>query len=564
MEIDDLLQQMKANWLKGMLRHDNIADIVARFGDLNGNEDKVQAELDRLYQGDLHLSDLGNAQRMVAQHGSELRYSANRRKWLVWVGTHWQWDDDILAMRRAKRTVRHMYEEAAALPDDQSRKELVKWALASESTHRLQAMCKSAESEESIQVDETDIDQDPFLFNVRNGTIDLRTGEFRKHRRDDFITMMSPIDYDPDATGPLWEKFIDDITAGDKSLQSYLARAIGYSMTANARDDVIFFIYGPGGNGKSTFLNTIRKVIGPYVGTVPVRALIEQGKGSPGHRDELASLAGTRMVLGAEIPDRMKIDMGLIKAFTGGDMISVSRKYERTFNFLPVFKLWLYGNSKPRIPEIDDGTWRRVRMVPFLVQFRRGENEITDMEERLEKELPAVLLWAVNGAVEWAKHGLTDADVVASATREYRADEDVVGQFLEDCCVMKATARVPKSMVYERYKQWCMDNGEVAVGTKTFTQRLRGHHINEDKSGAIRYWDGMALVDAGTVVTDGTPVSRNPIREHTQADFMNTTAPSVTSVPNCPSVPTCAECGARVDYYSAEGIPYCEEHGPGL
>lgn len=564
MDMDELLQQMQANWLKGIPRHDNIADIVARFGDLDGNADRVQDELDRLYQGDLHLTDLGNAQRLVALCGSDIRYSANRRKWLVWVGTHWQWDDDILVMRRAKRTVRYMYQEAAALPDDQSRKELAKWALASESTHRLQAMCKSAESEESLQVDESDIDQDPFLFNVQNGTIDLRTGEFRKHRRDDLITMMVPIDYDPDAKGPLWEQFIDDITDGDKNLQTYLARAIGYSMTGNARDDVIFFIYGPGGNGKSTFLNTVRKVLGPYVGTVPVRALVEQGKGSPGHRDELASLAGTRMVLGAEIPDRMKIDMGLIKAFTGGDMISVSRKYERTFNFLPVFKLWLYGNSKPRIPEIDDGTWRRVRMVPFLVQFRHGENEVTDMEERLEAELKYVLLWGIRGAVEWVQHGLTDADVVASATREYRADEDVVGQFLEDCCVMKATARVAKATVYERYKQWCADNGEFAVGTKTFTQRLRGHRINEDKSGAVRYWDGMALIESGTVATDGTVFSRNPIRERIQADFIETAAPSVPSVANSPSVSVCAECGARVEYYSADGVPYCEKHGPGL
>jgi putative DNA primase/helicase len=537
---DELRARAKTNWLLGMPRLENITDIIANFGDLNGEEKALEDELDRLYCGEYHLSDLGNAQRLVTLFGDEVRYSVKRRRWLIWTGARWEWDDEVLAVQRAKRVVQSMYESAGKQADDDGRRTLARWALQSESTSRLMAMVKSAESEASLHISDDAVDADPYLFNVENGTLDLRTGEFREHRREDFITAMAPVIWDPNATGEMWAKFLSDITAGDADLQRYLARAVGYSMTGNAREDIVFFIYGPGGNGKSTFLSTVSRMMGDgYAGTIPVHELIDNAKGGAGHRDAIASLAGTRMVLVAELPDRMKIDMGLIKALTGGDAISVSRKYEHSFTFRPTFKPWLYGNSKPRVPEIDDGTWRRVRLVPFLVQFRRGENEITDMEELLQAEMPAVLRWAVAGAVDWHAHGLTDPEAVSYATSEYREEEDVVGQFVEACCVADSGKRVSKAEMFDRYKRWCEDNGEVPVGTKTFTLRLRGHDIREDKSGSVRYWDGIGLSDkaSGTDGTDGTGDSRKSIYEKNDKNFLESPVPNVPPVPPIPSVP---------------------------
>lgn len=556
--LDEILALVKANWLRGLPREENITKVVTRFGALNGHEERVQRELDLLYYGDFHLTDLGNTQRLVRLFGDDIRYSISRRKWLVWQGTHWRWDDEVLLMQYAKRVVKSLYEQAGKETSDDARRALAKWALTSESTSRLQAMVKSAESEEALAITDAELDADPFAFNVVNGTIDLRTGEIREHRREDYITILSPVTWDPNAAGVMWAKFLSDITAGNEDLMDYLARAVGYSMTGNAREDIVFFVYGPGSNGKSTFLATIRKMMGDYLGTVPVKALIDNTKGAPsGHRDEIATLVGTRMVLGAETPDRMKIDMGLIKALTGGDAIQVSRKYERSFTFCPTFKPWLYGNSKPRIPEIDDGTWRRLRLVPLLVQFKRGENEVTDMEERLEAELSAVLAWGVAGAVKWYREGLTDTDVVSRATSEYREEEDVAGQFLDDCTVASATGRVSKAEMYERYRQWCLDNGEVPVGTKTFTHRLRGHNVLEDKSGSVRYWDGIALHD-GTDGTNGTAVPENPSHENTSCEFMKTDVPSVPSVPQSPPVTKrCHRCGSTKFWERLDGELMC-------
>ncbi len=561
---DELRARAKANWIMGLSRLDNVSDIVQHFGELNGNEDRLQNELDRLYAGDYHLSDLGNAQRLVTLFGDELRYSVKRRKWLVWVGTRWEWDDEVLAVQRAKRVVQSMYETAGRLQVDEDRRALARWALQSESTSRLMAMVKSAESEKAIHIDDAEVDSNPYLFNVQNGTIDLRTGEFREHRREDFLTKMAPVSWDTNATADMWPVFLNDITAGDSALQRYLARAIGYSMTGNAREDLVFFIYGPGGNGKSTFLSTITKMLGDgYTGTIPVHELINNSKGGAGHRDAIASLAGTRMVLVAELPDRMKIDMGLIKALTGGDAISVSRKYEHSFTFRPTFKPWLYGNSKPRVPEIDDGTWRRVRLIPFLVQFRRGENEITDMEDRLEAELSAVLRWAVAGAVDWYTNGLTDPDAVANATSEYREEEDVVGQYLDACCANDIDSRVSKAEMYDRYKRWCEENGETPVGTKTLTLHLRAHGIREDKSGSVRYWDGITLQDRknGTDGTNGTGPTGKSIYEKNGKNLLETAVPTVPSVPTVSPVPRptkpCHLCGSSQWWQRADGEWMC-------
>lgn len=567
--LDELLLHVKANWLRGLPRHENIADLVTRFESLNGDEERVQQELDYFYYGDFHFTDMGNAQRLVRLFGSNLRYSIRRRKWLVWVGANWQWDDEVLVVQYAKRVVKALYEQASKEQDDASRASLAKWALTSESTSRLMAMVKSAESEEAIQISDDDVDSDPYLFNVKNGTVNLTTGQLQPHNKEDYITKVSPVSWDLSAPGEQWQHFLSDVTGDNADLTEYLARAVGYSLTGNAQEDIVFFVYGPGGNGKSTFLSTIHKLMGDYAGTVPVKAIIASSDQHSGHRDEIASLVGTRMVLGAETPERMKIDMGLIKALTGGDAIAVSRKYERTFTFRPTFKPWLYGNSKPRIPEIDDGTWRRLRLVPFLAQFKRGENEVADMEERLEKELPAILKWAVEGAVKWREFGLTDVDVVAKATSEYRAEEDVVGQFIDDCCEHSTAWRVAKASMYERYKQWCEENGENPLGTRTFTLRLRAHGLRELKSGSVRYWDAITFGKKGTDGADGADSSEKSTYEETKPDFCDSAASSVPTVPCVASVPgeatppsQCSCCGGTRFWRRSDGEWVCGECHP--
>ena len=216
------------------------------------------------YSKTYHPTDLGNAERLVALHGQDLRYCHPWGKWLVWDGKLWQEDNSAEVMRRAKETVRLMYAEAANIEDKADREALINFAMRSEQSGRLAAMISLAASEEGIPILPKDLDRDPWLLNAANGTIDLRTGELRPHSRDDLITKLIPIEYDPMAKCPRWEQFLDEIMLGNKSLIYFLQRAAGMSLAGDTSEHVLFTLYGTGRNGKSTLLNTLLALMGDY------------------------------------------------------------------------------------------------------------------------------------------------------------------------------------------------------------------------------------------------------------------------------------------------------------
>jgi len=269
----------------------------------------------------VHETDLGNAQRLVALHGQDLRYCHPWNKWLVWDGTRWSQDATAEAVRRAKDVVRAMYAEAASQLDDDRRKSLAKHAWKTESESRIEAMLSLARSEPGIPILPEQLDTNSWLLNCANGTLDVRTGELRPHKREDLLTRKIPVAYDPNATCPEWYRFLDRIMAGRAGLVSFLQRAPGYSLTGCTDERVLFLLHGRGANGKTTFLETVALLLGDYAMRTTIETLLARGD-RDGIPNDVARLRGARFVYASEAEEGRRLAEAKLKDITGGDTIA--------------------------------------------------------------------------------------------------------------------------------------------------------------------------------------------------------------------------------------------------
>ncbi|MER3439246.1 MAG: hypothetical protein C4346_17575, partial [Chloroflexota bacterium] len=435
-----------------------------------------------------HLTDLGNAQRFIARYGHVVRYCYPWGRWLVWDGRRWAIDTAGIVEQWAKATVRALYAEAADLPDPDQRKALLKHAMRSEAAERIRCCLFLARSDVPVQPRE--LDTNPWLLNVRNGTIDLRTGTLLPHRPEDMITKLIPIAYDPTAPCPRWLRFLDEITNNNTTLVRFLQRAVGMSLTGIVSDHVLFMPYGTGRNGKSTFLMTLLHLFGEYGAKAAPELLL--AKSSDRHPTELADLFGKRFVVAIETAEHRRLAEVMVKELTGGDMVKARRMREDFWEFWPTHHLWLATNHKPVVRGTDIGIWSRIKLIPFTVCFEGREEK--DLRERLCAELPGILRWAVEGCLEWQRVGLGVPDEVRSATEEYRAEQDVLAAFFQDRCVLGPQMRVAARALYHAYLAWCEENGEKAESQTAFGIRLRERGFVQHKgTGGTRQWIGIGL-----------------------------------------------------------------------
>lgn len=405
------------------------------------------------------LTDLGNAERFIDQHQEDVRFCYEWDKWLIWNGRRWVEGDQASLTRRAHATVRSIYQEAANTIDEKRRVEIAKHAARSEATARVESMLQSAKPYLVVLPDE--LNQHPIFLNVANGVIDLGTGELLPHNRDLKLTKFIDVPYYPNTAYPEWEKFLDLVTGGDDELKLFLQVAVGYTFTGRTDEHSLFFLYGVGQNGKTTFTETIRRLMSDYAKRVDIEALMQSFGHGQAATPYVASMAGARLVLSSEIPESRKLNEPLVKDLSGGDTITARYLFANPFTFEPTHKLWLYGNYKPRISGTDEGIWRRIRVIPFKVTIpndtRRPMHEVISS---FETEMPGILAWAVTGSLIWQTYGLHLVDAVKDATSEYRSEQDLVQQFLEERCVMRADYTVKKDPLYEAWRAWCDDAGE--------------------------------------------------------------------------------------------------------
>lgn len=461
--------------------------------DLEGSTEATAAE--PTVEERHHLTDLGNAQRLIKRHGQDLRYIHAWAKWLVWNGTRWVTDDVGSVMRMAADTVRSIYGEAAAETDPQVRGGIASWAHTSEGAARLKAIVELGRSGASVAITHEKLDADPWLLNVLNGTIDLRTGELRSHRRQDLCTRIVPVAYDPEAKAPTWDKFLEKVQP-DEAVRGYLARRMGYAATGLVREHVLWVDYGTGGNGKGTFDRAMMNVLGRYAVTIPSRVLMVSKNES--HPTTITRLFGARYASCSETTEGRALDVQLVNNLTGGDEIVAHRMREDDWEWWPTHKLAVATNHKPRIKDTTNGIWRRVHLVPWTVTIP-DEEQIKDLDGRLAEEASGILAWIVRGCAEWRKKGLAPPEQIVAATEAYRANEDIVGQFVADCVEPAVGERVTREAMRRAYEAWNKERGDDhPVGAQTFTEGLRKHvsEVKPWKSRGVKYrgWADVRLV----------------------------------------------------------------------
>lgn len=474
----------------------------------------------------INLTDRGNALRLVDRHGKDLRHCHPWKKWLAWDGRRWREDDTAQAVRWAKETISSLFEwaceeiarvqkECRALgPDDKEERkrlveelerfqELQKWCLKSEAGPRLGAMLELARSDRPVPVLPAQLDPNPWLLNCPNGTLDLAVGELRRHDRGHNITRLCPVAYDPAAPCPAWERFLASVFQGDTELIVFMQRLCGLILTGDVREHILLVLWGKGANGKSTLVNVLLELLGRDYAIKAPPDLLMARKGES-HPTERADLYGRRLVVCSETPQGRRLNEALVKDMTGGEPIRARRMREDFWEFEPTHKVFLCTNHKPAILGTDEGIWRRIRLVPFEVTFwdqadpgKRGARDERLRQDKalpgkLRTELPGILAWCVRGCLDWQRDGLTLPQKVQAATNEYRAAEDAVGQFLDECCTVNLGFHCKASALFQRYSRWCETTGEKPSSQRAFGEALTERGFRRRTSNGTWY-DGLDL-----------------------------------------------------------------------
>lgn len=446
-----------------------------------------------------YLTDLGNAERFVAEHGDRIRYCHTFRRWLTWNGRYWEIDQTGGApiYQLACETVRSIRKQAAELTNADDRKKLWNWANACEAKVKLEAMISLAQRMRGIPVTPEELDTRPLELVCLNGTYDFSTNEFHEGYFDTsaLTTKGLSIPYDENAECPLWDKFMKS-TLPDIDLLHYVWKAAGYSLTGSTAEAVFFFLYGNGKNGKSTFMEVLQAVLGDYSRKTSADALtIKKNDNSSGPNNDIARLRGARLVVASELQSHSRLNEALIKDLTGGDTITARFLHQEFFDFTLEAKIWMFGNHKPQVRGTDTGIWRRVALLPFT-QTVAPEDQIKDLNKKIiATELPGVLAWMVEGWKAYTVVGLEQPAMISEAVAAYRQEQDVIGAFLEECTERKHAYSESGGKLFEAFKRWAKENNEFAGSHKAFTTAMKERGCAWHVSNGRTVWDEITLTE---------------------------------------------------------------------
>ncbi|MFW6027026.1 MAG: DNA primase family protein [Candidatus Woesearchaeota archaeon] len=338
------------------------------------------------------------------------------------------------------------------------------------------------------------MDQNIWFLNCKNGTINLNTGKLRKHKKEDLITKIAPVRYKSDANFELWNKFLEDIIP-ETDVRNFIKRAAGYSMTGYIDDLRIFFAYGPPATGKSTFLAAIKETLGDYASITNFETFLKN-KNSGGPKPELASLAGKRFVASNEIDDGRKLAEALVNTLTGGDTVKARFLYNDTFEFIPVMKMWLAANNKPRISSEKSAIWRRLHLLPFNKKIppKKRDPEVKRKLRNPNIAGSTILNWLIEGCLEYQDIGLNPPTAVKEITEEYRQESDPLKDFFDSCCIITPNAKAKNKDLWNAYENYCeYSNIRFPYKRNNFFKKLSEKGFKTSKSGSTRYRKGIGL-----------------------------------------------------------------------
>lgn len=429
-------------------------------------KDGVVAELPKNHYD---MTDTGNAQRLRDKYKGNIKYSYVRKKWYYWTGKIWAVDNTGEIKKLADEIINDIKKEAFMEKDEDKQQELLKWASRTASSKGKEAMVKETQHIDGIPILMEELDCYTDYLNCQNGIINLRTGELLPHDSNFMMSNISYAEYDNSGKEPkMWLQFLNDVTNGDKELQEYLQKCVGYSLTGSVREQCAFFLYGLGNNGKSTFLDTISDLLGNYASNVQPDTIMMK-KNDSGANSDIARLKGKRFVTSEEPTEGVRLNEGLVKQLTGGGKVTCRFLYGDEFEYEPEFKIWIGTNHKPIIRGTDTGIWRRIRLIPFEVNIQK-EKVDKNLKYKLRKELPQILKWAVEGCIKWQREGLELPACVQQATSEYKAEMDILTSFVDACLEIDYISGdvIPAQELFRIYSAWAKSNNEFEMTSRKF------------------------------------------------------------------------------------------------
>jgi putative DNA primase/helicase len=485
-----------------------------------GRSPDVCASYENLAEDYEPPEQLSAARHALTDAGNSLRFSEDHKDQLIFVkGLGWHiWDDrrwlpnNEAAHRAAKETARRIRFEAAAIQDPEGKKysAVFAHAMKSESRPRLEAMVKLAErgeiSSNDLVVPVGLLNTQSHLLNCLNGTVNLKTGKLMPHRKEDYITHLVEVEYDPKASAPRWERFVREVFKDDAALMEYVRRVCGYIVTGRNNEKFFVLAYGETDTGKSVFAETLGAVLGEQLARVALGETFVSSRHSDNGRRDLASLHGARLVRVPETEDGERLARQVVKRITGSDRIKAQAMYQMPFEYQPEFTILITTNHLPAVPHTDTAIWNRVRVVPFTQQFvhvKQGQKPPPgklamdkDLREKLQSERSGILAWLARGAYEWYRHGFGELPLVmVEAQFDYRASQDTIGRFLGDETQDISAATVLRSELYKAYTRWCDGEGiRKPVSARAFGEALEERGYPKGEVAVGRVFHGLKLV----------------------------------------------------------------------
>lgn len=432
------------------------------------------------------FSDDRNALALVDRFGEQIRYCPDRGRWLTWDTTRWKWCEagGGIVREYARRIAR-------SLPTGE--KHEARFKQSSLSARGITAAVVLAQTDERVTIPISDLDASPFDLNTPGGIVDLTTGETRDCTPEGLHTRLAAAAPDFDAPTPRWDGFLADTFGGDTEMIAFVQRLAGYSASADVRHHILPFPHGGGQNGKSVLMDTLGHLLGDYATTAPPGFLME---GKHEHSAEVARLQGVRLVVASEVNQNSRFDEAKLKELTGGDPLTARFMRQDFFTFQPTHHLWLMANHKPQVRAGGDSFWRRLRLIPFPNRVP-DEKKIEGLTEILcSEEGPGIVAWIVKGAVDVFSGGLREPESVMAETREYAAEEDQLGRFLEERCHVGGGdhVRIETRLLRADYEQWCHAEGERGLNSSSLGRELKLRGIGQAKSNGRRFYTGLALL----------------------------------------------------------------------
>jgi putative DNA primase/helicase len=438
---------------------------------------------------EVHTGQLRMADRFVSRYADELLF-IHKIGWHTWSGTHWVEDEDGRARRLVKDLLYDTWQEIAALEAGDHRKTLMADVRKCESAGGISGVLDVAKVDTAMTCAPDRINQNPFLFNATNGTLNLLTGELQKHNPRDLITKVAGADIDPDARSDLFDTFLAQVLP-DAGVREYLQRVLGHAMLGLVREHTLPILTGIGGNGKGVLYETALASFGDYGMALDPKILMKSNQER--HGTFLADLHGARLVIASETEEGKQLDASLMKRLTGGDRIRTNRMRMDTFEFAPSHSLLYVTNHKPKVAGDDSAVWRRLTVVPFDVVVPPDRRDGT-LGEKLRGELAAVLAWIFRGWKDYERQGLNPPAAVLASTSEYRTESDLLGRFLDEACVSTETARVQASDLFRAWQHWSIEQGGEAISQTDFGKKIaaRGYAKGQNNKGRNIY-KGLGL-----------------------------------------------------------------------